>query len=118
WILDHVRDGTGGYDVPSWGFTHRDLPPRPDADITFTAYPVPQVHRALVPAAGGRYVWLVGRGDLGGQFHHPGLLDEVLVSSAPVTLGAGMPLLPRHVELALRDVGRNGDFACATYAVR
>ncbi len=118
WIVDHVGDGTWDYDVPSWVFTHRDFPPRPDADITFTADPVPQVHRAMVTAAGERDVWLVGGGDLVGQFHDHGLLDDVLVSFAPVTLGAGMPLLPRHVELALRDVGRNGDLACATYAVR
>ena len=36
---------------------------------------------------------------------------------APVTLGAGKPLLPRRVELRLEELGRNGDFAAARYAV-
>jgi dihydrofolate reductase len=44
-------------------------------------------------------------------------LDEVIVSIAPVTLGAGAPLLPRRTELQLEDVARNGDFACARYSV-
>ena len=45
------------------------------------------------------------------------LLDEVIVYIAPVTLGAGMPLLPRHVELRLEELARNGDFAGARSAV-
>jgi dihydrofolate reductase len=59
----------------------------------------------------------VGGGDLVGQFADAGLLDEVLVTIAPVTLGAGAPLLPRRVELRLEEVARNGDFACARYTV-
>jgi dihydrofolate reductase len=68
-------------------------------------------------AAGERNVWIVGGGDLAGQFADAGLLDEVLVTIAPVTLGAGAPLLPRRIELAVEEVGRNGDFACARYSV-
>ena len=66
------------------------------------------------PALG---VWVVGGGDLAGQFADAGLLDELWVQYAPVTLGAGAPLLPRHVELRLEDVVRNRDFACARYTV-
>ena len=47
--------------------------------------------------ADGRNVWLVGGGDLVGQFHDQGLLDEVLISFASVFLGAGAPLLPRRI---------------------
>ena len=46
-----------------------------------------------------------------------GLLDEVIVSIAPVTLGRGAPLLPRRIELRLDELGRNGDFACARFSV-
>jgi hypothetical protein len=41
----------------------------------------------------------------------------VIVYIAPLTLGAGAPLLPRHVELQLEQLERNDDFACARYAV-
>jgi len=71
----------------------------------------------MVAAAGDGNVWIVGGGDLAGQFAAAGLLDEVLVSIAPVTLGAGAPLLPRRLELRLDEIGRNGDFVAAKYAV-
>ncbi len=71
----------------------------------------------MVGAAGDRNVWIVGGGDLAGQFADAGLLDEVIVSIAPVTLVAGKPLLPRRIELRLEELGRNGDFACAKYSV-
>jgi hypothetical protein len=41
----------------------------------------------------------------------------VIVTIAPVTLGAGAPLLPRRIELRLEELGRNGDFAAVRYAV-
>jgi dihydrofolate reductase len=70
-----------------------------------------------VGAACNRNVWVVGGGDLAGQFADAGLLDEVLVQIAPVTLGAGAPLLPRRIELRLDELGRNGDFACAKFTI-
>ena len=71
----------------------------------------------MVGAARDRNVWIVGGGDLVGQFADVGLLDEVIVSIAPVTLGAGAPLLPRRIELRLDEMGRNGDFVAAKYSV-
>ena len=71
----------------------------------------------MAAAAGDRNVWIVGGGDLAGQFADAGLLDEVIVSIAPVTLGAGAPLLPRRIELRLDEFGRSGELACARYAV-
>ena len=49
-------------------------------------------------AAGDKDVWITGGGDLAGQFHEAGALDEIMLTIAPVTLGAGAPLLPRHLE--------------------
>ena len=59
----------------------------------------------------------MGGGPLVAQFADAGLLDEVLVTIAPVTLGAGRPLLPGAVELRLEETGRNGDFVAARYSV-
>jgi dihydrofolate reductase len=59
----------------------------------------------------------VGGCDLAPQLPPPGLLDEVIVSIAPVTLGAGAPLLPRRIELRLDEAARNGDLVCARYCV-
>ena len=115
WILDHVEGWP--YEQPSWVFTHRDLRVVTDARIEFTSSDVKPVHEKLLEAAAGRNVWIVGGGDLAGQFADAGLLDEVLVSIAPVTLGAGAPLLPRRLELRLEELGRNGDFVSARFAV-
>jgi dihydrofolate reductase len=123
WILDHEFAGKDPaewkwpYDIPCWVFTHRHLPVVPDARIEFTSADVATVHEEMVSAAGDRNVWIVGGGDLAGQFADVGLLDEVIVSIAPVTLGGGAPLLPRRIELRLEDMRRNGDFACARYSV-
>jgi len=114
WILDY---SAWPYDVPTWVFTHRELPNVSDAQIEFVSGDVAPVHEALVRAAGGKNVWIVGGGDLAGQFADAGLLDEVLVTIAPATIGAGAPLLPRRIELSLEEVGRNGDFVCARFGV-
>jgi dihydrofolate reductase len=123
WILDHEfkdkdpADWKWPYEIPCWVFTHRKLPVVPNARIEFTSANVAAVHEEMVGVAGDRNVWIVGGGDLVGQFADVGLLDEVIVSIAPVTLGAGAPLLPRRIELRLDEMGRNGDFVAAKYSV-
>ena len=54
-------------------------------------------HEEMRRAAGGKNIWLAGGGDLVGQFHDAGLLDEIIVQIASVTLGSGKPLLPRQI---------------------
>ena len=123
WILDHEFSGKAEsewkwpYEMPCWVFTHRSLTVVPGAPVTFTSADVAEVHAEMAAAAGERNIWLVGGGDLVGQFADAGLLDEVHATIAPVTLGAGAPLLPRRIELRLEEAGRNGDFACARYSV-
>ena len=116
WILDHERS-KWPYELPCWVFTHRELPVVSAARVTFVQGDVRPVHEQMAIAAGDRNIWVVGGGDLAGQFADAGLLDEVIVSIAPVTLGGGAPLLPRRLELQLEEVGRNGDFTAAKYSV-
>ena len=87
-----LRSGYG--ETPCWVFTPRTLPSVPGADIPFVQGDVRPVHQEIAQAAGDRNVWLVGSGELVGQFADCGLLDEVLVSIAPVTLGREAPLPP------------------------
>ncbi|MBB5915049.1 dihydrofolate reductase [Nocardia transvalensis] len=118
WLLDNHPEEPWPYEVPAWVFTHRTFPPRTDgADVRFTQDPVPAVYKEMAEAAGDKRIWVVGGGDLAGQFADHGLLNEVCVSIAPVTIGAGAPLLPRHVELKLTELAQNGEFACARYTV-
>jgi dihydrofolate reductase len=87
------------------------------ADVAFVAGDVAPVHAELAALAGERDVWVVGGGDLAAAFAEAGLLDELVLNIAPVTLGAGRPLFPRPFDLRLEEVDRNGAFLCARYAV-
>ncbi|RDI62907.1 dihydrofolate reductase family protein [Nocardia pseudobrasiliensis] len=117
WLLDHHGDEPWMYQAPSWVLTHRDFLPRADADLRFTQESVPALHKQMADIAGDRDIWVVGGGGLAAQFAEHGLLDEVWVSIAPVTIGAGAPLLPRHVELRPLEMDRNGEFACLRFEV-
>lgn len=103
WILRHadtVAAETGSpwpYAQPAWVFSRRALPTPPGATVSFVAGDVRPVHAAMRAAAGGKNLWIVGGGDLAGQFLDAGLLDEIIVQLGSVTLGRGKPLLPRRV---------------------
>ncbi|GAA3515906.1 dihydrofolate reductase family protein [Aeromicrobium panaciterrae] len=127
WVVEHEslletpEKWTEWYgDRPTWVFTHRDLPVVEGADIRFTRAPVSEVHAEMVDAAGDKDIWLMGGGDLVGQFADAGLLDKIIATIAPVTLGAGAPLLPRDIRsdrLTLESVTQSGQFAELVYAV-
>jgi dihydrofolate reductase len=128
WVLDHEQsldhpEKWHAYygETPCWVFTHGTLPSIPGADIRFANGDVRPVHQEMTQAAGEMNVWLVGGGDLVGQFADHGLLDEVFVGIAPVTLGGGAPLLPRRLtaaDLELVDVVRDKQFARLSYRLR
>ena len=128
WVLEHDNllaepDKWRGYygDTQCWVFTHRDLPSIPGGAIHFVQGDVGPVHERMSEVAAGKNLWLVGGGDLVGQFADRGLLDEILAGVAPVTLGRGAPLLPRRLtskQLELVDVGQDRQFARLRYRVR
>jgi dihydrofolate reductase len=127
WMLQHadaVAADMGSawpYTQPAWVFSHRTLPAIPGATITFVHGDVRPVHTAMRQAAGEKNLWIVGGGDLAGQFHDAGLLDEIIVQIGSVTLGTGKPLFPRrltHPPLRLVSVQQIGtSFAELRYAV-
>lgn len=115
WILDYEK-GKWTYEKPSFVFTHRDLKPVTDTITMVSGEPAE--HRAAIEAAAGdKDVWMVGGGDLAAAFAAAGMLDEVLVSIAPVTLGSGRPLMGGALDLQLEGTERNGDFVVARYTV-
>ena len=67
------------------------------ADIRFVRGNVRPVHAAMRDAAGSKNIWIVGGGDLAGQFYDAGLLDEIIVQVGSVTLGRGKQLFPRRL---------------------
>jgi dihydrofolate reductase len=90
------------YEVPTWVFTSRQLPTMANADLRFVSGEVEPIHRTMAIAAGDKNLWIVGGGDLAGQFYDAGLLDELVVQIASVALGGGAPLFPRWVDPPLQ----------------
>jgi dihydrofolate reductase len=117
WMLQHaltVKNQMGvawPYKQPAWVFSSRTLPVVEGAALKFVRGEVAPVHAAMRTAAGGKNIWIVGGGDLAGQFYDAGLLDEVIVQIGSVTLGSGKPLFPRRLTspplrlLSTRQVG-------------
>lgn len=124
WVLGHL-EATGepwSYEQPTWVLTSKAASGaplrRPDgADVRFADGDVATAHAAAAAAAAERDLWVVGGGGVAAELAAADLLDEVLVSIAPVTLGAGAPLLPLRRRLELLETTRNRDFVCVRYAV-
>jgi len=117
------------YAQPSWVFSSRTLPVVEGADVRFVRGDVRPVFDAMQAVLEARpadeqsagNIWIVGGGDLAGQFHDAGLLDELIVTITSVTLGQGAPLFPRRVAsppLMLKGVRQVGaEFVQLTYQV-
>jgi dihydrofolate reductase len=122
---DKLTQETGSpwpYAQPAWVFTSREIPAIEGADIRFATGNVDEVHLQMRSAAGTKNIWIVGGGDLAGQFYDAGLLDELIVQIGSVTLGKGKPLFPRRVlgpNLSLKSVNHMGpNMAELRYEVR
>ncbi|NMO04540.1 dihydrofolate reductase [Gordonia sp. TBRC 11910] len=118
WILArNARTGEAWqYTQPTWIFTHRQL--RPIAEnVHIVAGEPTDFRQTLIDAAGDKDVWIVGGGDLATQFADAGLLDDLVICYAPVTLGAGRPLFTKPYDLELRELDRNKAFIMARYDV-
>jgi dihydrofolate reductase len=103
------------YEQPTWVLTSRP-------QIVVAGHPVEtftggvaELYPRVVDAAGDRDVWLVGGGRVAAQFVDAGLVDEMIVTYAPCSLGAGARVLPIRSEWALTEVARNADFVCARW---
>lgn len=103
WMLRHadeVAEVSGSpwpYAQPAWVFSSRSLSVVEGADIRMVRGDVRPVHAEMRDAAGSKNIWIVGGGDLAGQFYDAGLLDEIIVQVGSVTLGRGKQLFPRRV---------------------
>ncbi|WP_411700717.1 dihydrofolate reductase family protein [Conyzicola sp.] len=107
-------------DRPTFVFTTRDLPVPAGADVRFVRGSVAEHLPAIREAAGDGDIWVIGGGDLAGQFLDAGALDTIALSVAPVALDAGAPLFPRRLEsdrLRLVSAEAHGQFARLIYDV-
>jgi dihydrofolate reductase len=105
---------------PTFVFTSRDLPVPAGADVRLVSGSVADALPAIRAAAEDGDIWVMGGGDLAGQFLDVGALDRIALSVAPAALPGGAPLLPRRVapsRLRLVSVSQQGQFARLVYDV-
>lgn len=96
----------------------RDAPrPRPAEGVQGFAGDVRDLHGVMTDAAGDKDLWIVGGGDLAGQFADAGLLDKVWVHQCPVVLGEGRPLLPRRLRLRRERIERDGQVTAMLFDI-
>lgn len=120
-LLDHPENwGQFFGDKPTFVFTTRELALPAGADVRFVSGPVVDVLPEIRAAAAGGDIWVVGGGELAGQFLDAGALDEIRLSIAPAALRGGAPLLPRTIgadRLRLVSAHAFGQFARLVYEV-
>ena len=114
WIVAN-EPGEWMYDQPTWVLTHRPQIVAPGHPISVFAGDVTELQPQLLQAAGYRDVWVVGGGDAAAQFVRAGLIDELIISYAPCTLGTGGRLLPAGSEWVLVESCVNREFLCARW---
>ena len=115
WLLRHavkfgaVNEGAWPYSQPAWVFSSRELDAPAGADIRFAQGDIQPVHAQMKEVANTKNIWVMGGGDLAGQFFDAGLLDEIIVQIGSVSLGHGKSVFPRRVfspTLQLASVNR------------
>ncbi|KAL1860477.1 hypothetical protein VTK73DRAFT_7308 [Phialemonium thermophilum] len=82
WLLRHAvklgaaDEGTWPYSQPVWIFSSRKLAAPAGADIRFVQGDVRPIHAQMQQVADSKNIWIMGGGDLAGQFFDAGLLDH------------------------------------------
>lgn len=103
WLLKNaVKLGTADesawlYSQPVWIFSSRKLDAPVGADIRFVQGDVRPVHAQMQEVSNTKNIWVMGGGDLAGQFFDAGLLDEIIIQIGSVSLAHGKPVFPRRV---------------------
>lgn len=110
WLLENVK-GSWPYKVPCLVFTHRTFDVMDGADVRFVKGEVLVHHRELKKLALGKNIWLMGGGDLVGQFYDQGLLDEMHIQTVSVFLNEGKNLFSRRTETAfkIKEIRQRGE---------
>ena len=115
WIVRN-QPGDWMYEQPSWVMTHRPQIVQAGHPVQVFEGDAAELHPKLVAAAGSDDVWVVGGGAVAAQFVEAGLVDEMIVSYAPCTLGSGARVLPLRSEWTLAEAAVNGEFVCVRWS--
>ena len=103
-LTDQMKAGkseserTWPYRQPTWVFTSRTLEVPKNQNITLFQGDVGSIHKQMKAASQGKNIWIMGGGELAGQFQDAGLLDDLIIQIGSAVLGSGKPTLPRKIQ--------------------
>lgn len=120
WLLEH-NTGPWPYKVPCFVFTHKKLSIVEGADVHFVSGEVLPQHQNLKKIANGKNIWVMGGGELAGQFYDEHLLDEMHIQTVSVFLNEGKKLFSRKTETAfkIKEIRQRGDTCVeVTYLIK
>ena len=112
--------GKNPFDGPLFVLTHRQDAPDPDSGFTFVDGFDEALSRART-AAGDRDVSIAGGADVIRQALDAGVVDDLVISVAPVVLSGGKRLFEgftRDLDLEIRSVHHSTYAVHTTYAVQ
>ncbi|MFK8795420.1 dihydrofolate reductase family protein [Planococcus plakortidis] len=115
WVMAHEGGKFPYADQRSYVFTSR--PKEDEGQIAFTSEDPASVVKKLKQQPGGT-IWPVGGSLLLESLLQEDLIDEFIISIAPVTLGGGIPLFQkaqRRLDFTLESVGQDGQIAQVHY---
>ena len=116
WILNEMK-GTFPYENKKcFVFTSKEKQHSPY--VQFVHEDVKTFTRNLKEENGGT-IWLVGGGGIIHSFLQNNLIDEYIITIAPVLIGKGIPLFQpfdQEIDLELKEVRQYGQFAQLIYA--
>ncbi|ALC05190.1 hypothetical protein CDES_03690 [Corynebacterium deserti GIMN1.010] len=100
-------------DRSTWVFSSRNLATPEGIPVNVVNGDVADVLPAILEKTPENTdIWIVGGGDLAGQFFDAGALDRIILTMAPVFLDEGQPAMPRRIEsdrlrtVNVREVGQ------------
>ena len=119
WVME-MEKGEYPYEgIKSYVFS-RTIPASDSGDVEFIDMAIP-VFAEKLKSSPSKNIWVIGGSALLAGFLEAGLIDEFIISVAPVTIGTGIPLFQKSVlttEYKLKDVKRYGQFAQLHYELK
>ncbi|MDX7986076.1 dihydrofolate reductase [Xenorhabdus sp. 12] len=94
WIMKNAAGEWPYQNIPSFILSSRNLSIPANIDATITQGHPKEIAAKARDAAKGKDVWVIGGGKTAANFADAGELQQLFITSIPVFLGAGIPLLP------------------------
>ncbi|MBD2811256.1 dihydrofolate reductase [Xenorhabdus sp. Vera] len=108
WIMKNAPDEWPYKNIPSFILSSRNLTIPANINVIVTQDNPKDIATKAKIAAKGKDVWVVGGGKTAASFADAGELQQLFITTVPVLLGSGIPVLP--VSQAIRVTPNNRRF--------